>query len=270
MNIFFLDVDPVVAAEMHCDKHVVKMILEHIQMLSSSHRIIDGTPTKHISANGRNITRHKHPDAFLETNLYKTTHQNHPCSVWVRESNSNYNWLYECTEKLCDMYHTATNRKHASAVKLMDILKSAPENIPSSNLTLPPSAMKDEYKLHPNPKSYTEVVQNYHNYYLKDKVRFATWGKYNNPTPDWWNNMPTYNYECESCKIAFEKVLRMSERNLPCEQPCESCGEVSIKKIIVSGAPTIQPNQMKAIDGDFRSAMKAMKKRHPNSNIPNY
>ena len=28
MNIFYVDKDPVVAAQMMCDKHVVKMILE--------------------------------------------------------------------------------------------------------------------------------------------------------------------------------------------------------------------------------------------------
>ena len=35
MNIFVLDEDPVVAATMSCDKHVVKMILETAQMLST-------------------------------------------------------------------------------------------------------------------------------------------------------------------------------------------------------------------------------------------
>ena len=42
MNIFVLDKDPKVAAEEHCDKHVVKMIGESAQMLSTAHRILDG------------------------------------------------------------------------------------------------------------------------------------------------------------------------------------------------------------------------------------
>ena len=33
MNIFYVDKDPVIAAQMMCDKHVVKMILETAQML---------------------------------------------------------------------------------------------------------------------------------------------------------------------------------------------------------------------------------------------
>ena len=41
MNIFYLDRDPGIAAAMHCDKHVVKMILETAQMLSTAHRVLD-------------------------------------------------------------------------------------------------------------------------------------------------------------------------------------------------------------------------------------
>ena len=42
MNIFYLDKRPDDAAEMHCDKHCVKMILEYAQMLSTAHRVLDG------------------------------------------------------------------------------------------------------------------------------------------------------------------------------------------------------------------------------------
>ena len=39
MNLFYLHKDPVQSAEMHCDKHVVKMIIEYAQMLSTAHRM---------------------------------------------------------------------------------------------------------------------------------------------------------------------------------------------------------------------------------------
>ena len=42
MNVFYLDKDPVVCAEMHNDKHVVKMLVEYAQLMSTAHRIIDG------------------------------------------------------------------------------------------------------------------------------------------------------------------------------------------------------------------------------------
>ena len=46
MNIFgYLDKDPKRCAEMHCDKHVVKMILEYAQLLSTAHRVRSWTET---------------------------------------------------------------------------------------------------------------------------------------------------------------------------------------------------------------------------------
>ena len=57
MNIFYLDNDPKVCAEMHCDKHVVKMIIEYAQLMSTAHRILDGTSYYDLTANGRRILR---------------------------------------------------------------------------------------------------------------------------------------------------------------------------------------------------------------------
>jgi hypothetical protein len=42
MNIFYLDEDPKICAQYHCDKHVVKMIIEYAQLLSTAHRVLDG------------------------------------------------------------------------------------------------------------------------------------------------------------------------------------------------------------------------------------
>lgn len=38
MNIFVLDENPVIAARMHCDKHVPKLIVETAQMMASALR----------------------------------------------------------------------------------------------------------------------------------------------------------------------------------------------------------------------------------------
>ena len=42
MNIFYLDKNFQVNAKLHCDKHVVKMIVEYAQLLSTAHRVLDG------------------------------------------------------------------------------------------------------------------------------------------------------------------------------------------------------------------------------------
>ena len=41
MNLFYTSVNPQTAAQYQCDKHVVKMILETAQMLSTAHRLTE-------------------------------------------------------------------------------------------------------------------------------------------------------------------------------------------------------------------------------------
>ena len=78
MNIFYLDKDPKTCAEMHCDKHVVKMIIEYAQLMSTAHRVLDGDPYVSQTLGGRRIQRWKHPIAKMEKTLYKASHVKHP------------------------------------------------------------------------------------------------------------------------------------------------------------------------------------------------
>ena len=48
MNIFYLHNDVKTCAQMHNDKHVVKMILEYAQLLSTAHRVIDEIGRAHV------------------------------------------------------------------------------------------------------------------------------------------------------------------------------------------------------------------------------
>lgn len=83
--------------------------------------------------------------------------------------------------------------------------------------------------------------------------------------------MPTYNYKCQACEYEFEKFMRMSEMELPTKENCPSCdAKDQVKKIIASTVGFVRPNDMKSLDGDFKYAMKQMKKRHRRSNIPDY
>ena len=95
MNIFYLHKDPRVAAEMSCDKHVVKMILESAQLLSTCHRVQDGTEWYDKTANGRRIKRWKHPNKNIDALLYKAGWVKHPSTIWLFESAYNYMWLYK-------------------------------------------------------------------------------------------------------------------------------------------------------------------------------
>ena len=57
MNIFYLHKHPEIAAQMHVDKHCVKMILETCQLLSTAHRILDGEQVMGKTKLGRNVKR---------------------------------------------------------------------------------------------------------------------------------------------------------------------------------------------------------------------
>lgn len=43
MNIFYLEHSPELSAQSMADKHIVKMIVETAQLLSTAHRVLDGT-----------------------------------------------------------------------------------------------------------------------------------------------------------------------------------------------------------------------------------
>ena len=144
MNIFYLHPDPKVAASYFYDKHKVKMILECAQMLC----------TAHIALGNENVP-------------YKKSHLNHPSSVWVRENNENYQWLYNHMLALGEEYTNRYKKTHLTITKCKDILAVAPLNIPTGSFTEPPQCMPDEYKVK------NDSVSAYWNYYEQDKYKIA-------------------------------------------------------------------------------------------------
>ena len=59
MNIFYLHEDPKTCAEQHLDKHVVKMLIEYAQLMSTAHRMLDGVMYQGKTKAGRNIKRYR-------------------------------------------------------------------------------------------------------------------------------------------------------------------------------------------------------------------
>ena len=172
MNIFYLDHDPVRAAQYHCDKHVVKMILETAQLLSTAHRVIDGD--EEADAHG----------------MYKATHRNHPSAVWVREAGGNYLYTHQLFRALLAEYTYRYGKKHKTG-KLLETLSIPPFNIPPDPGVTPLRlAMPDEYKLHSSlveaPDGFTDAVASYRAYYQGAKANIARWDR--GPTPDWWGS----------------------------------------------------------------------------------
>lgn len=172
MNIFYLDSNPATCAEYHCDKHVVKMIVEYAQLLSTAHRVIDGNHCRGISKTGRKQSTFVLPDD-REFTLYRATHINHPSAVWVRESVDHYNWLYSLWINLMQEYTTRYSKQHATS-RLINDLKNAPTNLAASGFVDPPPCMPDYCKV------TGDSVQSYRNYYNNEKAHFTKW-KLNKP-----------------------------------------------------------------------------------------
>lgn len=167
MNIFYLDKDPAIAARMHCNKHVVKMILESAQLLSTAHRILDGT-------NG------VLPDERNDV-LYKATHKNHPSALWVRRELDHYRWVHDLLYYLIAEYRYRYGDKPHACERLQPYLLNAPHNIPMDGAFImddPPQCMPDDCK---GP----DTVLAYRTYYAKHKYSIAKWTR--REQPEWWD-----------------------------------------------------------------------------------
>jgi len=186
MNIFYLDKDPKICAQMHVDKHCVKMILEYAQLLSTAHRVLDGVLTTGLSKSGRKQQRYILNDE-REQVLYSATHINHPSAVWCRQSDSNYIWLSKLLVELCKEYTYRYGKVHKceSSGLVKTLFWNPPKNILNGNFTQPTPAMPDECKV-PG-----DSLTSYRRYYVMNKKHLWSWkGKINSrERPRWMSDM---------------------------------------------------------------------------------
>jgi hypothetical protein len=167
MNIFYLDDNPRKCAELMTDKHVVKMILETAQLMSTAHHVLDG-------------------DNLIVNRdfIYKKTHVNHPSALWVRENIANYLWARDHLHALLDEYAKRYNKKPTDH-KTYNVFM---------NLFYPPLNIKNDFNRTPiriaiTNRTHVETAYNgiidgiksYRNYYVaeklkteKDKIRYLT------------------------------------------------------------------------------------------------
>jgi hypothetical protein len=158
LNIFLLDHDIERCAQSHCDQHVVKMILESVQIMCTV-----------LNKMG------------LET-PYKPTHGNHPCVLWVGESFDNFLWLKDLTWFLNDEYRYRFDKQedHRSIGALQLISR---HRYARRGLTPFAQAMPSEYKI-PG-----DAVSAYRNFYIAEKKRFARWTQ--REKPEWFVELGT-------------------------------------------------------------------------------
>jgi len=184
MNIFILDSNPQIAAEMHCDKHVPKMIIEHAQMMAAAYySTLAISRKKEIVGREAEVAslfsgwpRRKKEDGSEW--YYAISHVNHPCTVWTRESIENFQWVLECTNFLCHEFKKRWKKTHAIAA-IVEWMYNNPPNLPSKNSTPFAKAMPLCYQS-------DDAIESYRKYYAyKTSYMKVEWKKLKN-TPHWW------------------------------------------------------------------------------------
>lgn len=173
MNIFILDENPITAARYHCDKHVVKMVLETAQMLST----------------------YCHIKGHQVEGMYKRTHENHPCVKWLLESPANVDWLVDLGVGLRQEYFIRYGRIHKSSKLISNIGYLTWEGAHWQNHTPFTIAAPTEIKMYAQEHG---AVQAYRVYIAAAKRAFAKW-KDEDP-PYWWG---------DACAIADDKFPGM-------------------------------------------------------------
>jgi hypothetical protein len=184
MNIFVLDTNPIKAAQLQCDKHVVKMVLESAQMLSTAHRVLDGELTKIPSKSGTTMVKPwKLPDSYRDDLLYKPVHVGHPCTIWSMESLANYAWHYEHFQALAIEFEYRYHKTHKSFKLLEDALSIPPKNIPQDVGLTPFRLAMSEY-----PEcQFQDPVVSYRAFYQTKQKRFSmVWSK--RDVPSWFHH----------------------------------------------------------------------------------
>ena len=152
MNIFYLDENPIIAAQMQCNKHVVKMILETAQLLSS---------------------------AFDEDDApYKRSHYNHPSAIWIRSSRENYRWALIHGLALAQEYTQRYGKIHKSEEVIEWCFRNVHKiDFPSEGLTTPPYAISADMNCRMLITEFDSLsrVEQDQLYYSMDKSHFAVW-----------------------------------------------------------------------------------------------
>jgi len=185
MNIFYVDEDPATAAKCLVDKHVVKMILESAQLLSTAHRVLDGkqrVAQRLVPGTLEHPKYRKHTSWILDDGreyiIYSATHVNHPSAIWCRQSIANYNWLYDHFHALMCEYTHRYGKFHKCYGEISTMLLEPPQNLKDVAQTTMPSAMPEEFISDKNTP-----LTNYRAYYRIGKSNLHKWTK--REPPEW-------------------------------------------------------------------------------------
>lgn len=226
MNIFMLHDDPKLAAQYHCDKHVIKMATEYSQILctvihkhfgrqydkwDSMHEHLSQCENCSLEFHKLELKPWELKDDILDKISevpYKSTHKNHPSVIWAGASPLNFIWLYNLQCHILEEYTFRYGKTHKSE----RVSKYIANNFEMLTTMIAGNSIEDllnlraiddtdvfakGLELHGGlppqvmPDKYRgdieDTVNCYRDYYLHEKSRFAKWEK-GRKEPTWYTN----------------------------------------------------------------------------------
>jgi len=193
MNIFFLSSNPILAAMMMCDKHIIKMILESAQILSTVYCL---------------LSQNYH---YIEQGLvYRpmNTYINNPAVIWTMSSSANFQWLlthaYALVREHTYRYNPKNVHKSSHIINfILDDFENIERLFKQHHLTKPALIMPKECQISSNP------VKCYRYFYRHDKQDFAKWDK-TRPRPGWWDTIH-FNQKLAD-ELSNKRIKRLSKK----------------------------------------------------------
>jgi Pyrimidine dimer DNA glycosylase len=168
MNIFYLSHKPSRCARWHCDKHVVKMILETAQLLYTAHWVLESLDMSTAPVKKGTTQR----------GYQSIKNKKHPSAIWARESLDHYRWLCALGAELCREYkhRYGQHKEHACQKHIAWLSANPPASLKAIGWRQPPQAMPEEYQ---NGSS----IAAYRAYYIGGKKNLLHYTKRH--TPHW-------------------------------------------------------------------------------------
>ena len=191
MNIFVLHLQQKLAAQYHCDKHVVKMLLETVQLLYTAHwvkaypELIQCRSPIALSRVQKQLTEPEtfqsapSPKSDPNAHGYRPCHVNHPCAKWARDTIGNYKWLTLLGCELAAEYRFRYGKKHSCEEHILWLYSNLPQNMRCKHRTPFALAMDPQYKVSDDP------VECYRNYYNTSKKERGLLKYTKREPPDW-------------------------------------------------------------------------------------
>ena len=167
MNIFVFNECPVENARQYCNRHLVKMITEHVQMMTTV--CAEAEPLKFEAIP---------PKLRMKPFKEGDPHRKHPCTLWLFKSQTNYDYLWALNMFLHEEWRyrydhpkTKIHEAYRKMLHLPDIL------IDDVGLTPFAQAMPEKYQ-------QEDVFKAYQEYFMGEKMHIAHWKK--REEPEWF------------------------------------------------------------------------------------